>query len=369
MNRKRFFSMILAFATGVIFSANLFLDESVSFAEGEAARKFDFRGRLATETEPASPTNTLREKNVPSHRLSLNPDRAEEPAAERNVAPKATERREEDLSEMARKLEEELAKEKSLARELNFDSTPQVVRAERQEEEITSSTATQTTGDFHRNMEEVSKQAVSLTSQLEEQSHALEGLRQTRTSLQSKITRAESRIRELVQELEQAQNRLLIAETEVERLSSILEQRSTGAANARQMEKTFSSREATPKRVSQTTRKRPATDPFFNEKKVSDDMPIVTVVTNKANLRTGPGLNNSPLMTVSKGTRLAVETRQGEWYRVIAPTGARAWVSGTVVQFGKDKYSQPTRTFRVKSFSPEADSDEAAAIELIRNRS
>ena len=62
-------------------------------------------------------------------------------------------------------------------------------------------------------------------------------------------------------------------------------------------------------------------------------MQIAVVTADKVHLRTGPGKENSPLMAVTKGTRLAVETKNGDWYRVIAPTGARAWVSSDVISF------------------------------------
>ncbi len=60
--------------------------------------------------------------------------------------------------------------------------------------------------------------------------------------------------------------------------------------------------------------------------------PVVLQVTrNKANLRSGPGVEHSPLMQVGLGTRLTVESRQGEWYRVYTPTGTRAYVRKDVV--------------------------------------
>jgi len=39
-------------------------------------------------------------------------------------------------------------------------------------------------------------------------------------------------------------------------------------------------------------------------------------------------------MTIPRGSRLAVEVRQGEWYRVFAPTGERAWIQSGLVRFG-----------------------------------
>ena len=62
------------------------------------------------------------------------------------------------------------------------------------------------------------------------------------------------------------------------------------------------------------------------------DLRVVEVNVNKANLRVGPGLENSPLMTVAQGTKLAVEVEEGGWYRVLAPNGVRVWISSSVVK-------------------------------------
>ena len=39
---------------------------------------------------------------------------------------------------------------------------------------------------------------------------------------------------------------------------------------------------------------------------------------------------------MKRGTRLAVEVREGTWLRVTSPTGQRAWVSADVVELGSD---------------------------------
>ena len=62
------------------------------------------------------------------------------------------------------------------------------------------------------------------------------------------------------------------------------------------------------------------------------DLQVVEVSVSKANLRVGPGLEHSPLMTVAQGTRLVVETEEYGWYRVIAPTGIRVWISAQIVK-------------------------------------
>jgi uncharacterized protein YraI len=84
----------------------------------------------------------------------------------------------------------------------------------------------------------------------------------------------------------------------------------------------------------------------------SADLTIATVDVEKAELRLGPGKNHSSLMTVAKGSRLAVEARQGEWLRVFAPNGQRAWVQAKLVTFGsKGSAKSVSTTVRVHGYS------------------
>jgi hypothetical protein len=205
----------------------------------------------------------------------------------------------------------------------------------------------------------VAKISSKKTTTAKKMNASLKKLQASKTKISTKITKASSRVQELLRQLEETQNRLMIAETEVERLSKIIEARNIQNLSAHKM-----------KRVAQGGN-RHMLKPVkvverYGDKDITEDMNIATVVVAKANLRTGPGLNNSPLMTVSKGTRLAVETRRGEWYRVIAPSGTRAWVSGDVVRFGKDNRSEPSRTVNVKGYDADL---EGNAIKLIRDRS
>ena len=64
-------------------------------------------------------------------------------------------------------------------------------------------------------------------------------------------------------------------------------------------------------------------------------------------------MNDSPLMTVSKGTRLVVEKRIKDWYRIISPNGTRAWVNSDVVAFGPDSQSSPSRTIKIQGYRSE----------------
>jgi hypothetical protein len=142
--------------------------------------------------------------------------------------------------------------------------------------------------------------------------------------LEKQLAAVIQRNNDLMKELDDTRNRLMIAETQVERLSSIID--NTGK------NKNVASSEAVDADVaSSITRSKQIQRQ--DDAPVDSDMQIAVVTAEKVHLRTGPGKENSPLMAVTKGTRLAVETRNGEWYRVIAPTGARAWVSEDVISF------------------------------------
>ena len=146
----------------------------------------------------------------------------------------------------------------------------------------------------------------------------------------------------------------MIADAEVSRLSQILE--SEHSKTLPTSSKKYNSANSLNSSI-------PDTD--MNDDKVSDDMPIITVIVDKANLRTGPGRNNSPIMTVAKGTRLAVESRLGDWYRIISPTGTRAWVSSEVIRFGKNSKSSPSRTVKIQGVESKSTA-EADAFKAMR---
>lgn len=69
---------------------------------------------------------------------------------------------------------------------------------------------------------------------------------------------------------------------------------------------------------------------------VTTDMPVVTVVQDNTELWTGPGEEDSVVAKSPRGSRLAVESTLGDWYRIIAPDGSRAWVQSRFVTFGQE---------------------------------
>lgn len=178
----------------------------------------------------------------------------------------------------------------------------------------------------------------------------------------------ERKLAELNKKLARAQNSLMVSEMEVERLSSMIEERNRatlGGMKSRRIAHTpITSNVETVPATPRSYREPAPVNTLRTSQKSTTDMQIATVIVDKANLRTGPGLKNSPLMSVGKGTRLAVEHRVGEWYRVIAPTGTRAWVSTEVIAFGKKLKSAPTRTVKIQGYK---NNNDEAAFQFIKD--
>jgi SH3-like domain-containing protein len=54
-----------------------------------------------------------------------------------------------------------------------------------------------------------------------------------------------------------------------------------------------------------------------------------------------------------------VEVRQGEWYRVYAPNGQRAWIHSSLVRFGEGSASlNDGSSVRIKGFNADAEQEQ-----------
>lgn len=189
---------------------------------------------------------------------------------------------------------------------------------------------------------------------LRQQIQEIASLRKSNSDLIRRAEKSESKVLTLQKQLGEAQNRLMLAETEVERLSNVLDNRNRAMTNKLSGTAASSAAPAVA---------RAALPP----RAAAPDMPVITVIADKANLRTGPGAENSPLMAVSKGTRLVVEKREGEWYRVITPSGTRAWVSAEVVAFGPDALEGPRGALRIKGYDSSLENSPFASGQAARN--
>ena len=185
---------------------------------------------------------------------------------------------------------------------------------------------------------------------------SLNALRTENVSLEARLKSSNTRASSMQKELEEARDRLMIAETEVERLSGVVKTR-----NQETLQKFGGDTNSAPavNKAVVTQPVAPVIAPAVRREqpKVADDVLIGTVVADKANLRTGPGKDNSPFMTVPKGARLTVETRNGEWYRVITPTGSRAWVAAEVLAFGNTNQASPSGAIRIRGYNVAIEND------------
>ena len=179
------------------------------------------------------------------------------------------------------------------------------------------------------------------------------------SSLKRDVAFKAERILALERDLEVARGQLASAEVELSRISSINDPRARAALRRYP---TTTQGNPTPKfETTQVTRSPlSVTEPL-----PSADLQIATVSVAKADLRVGPGKEHSPLMQVGRGARLAVEARKGEWYRVFAPNGQRAWIHSSLVTFGSSSsVADNSRAVRVKGFS---NSMEDAAFQRIQS--
>jgi hypothetical protein len=193
----------------------------------------------------------------------------------------------------------------------------------------------------------------------------VEILKNSNSNLRRELQTAQSRIEELERSLDQARSQLALTETELNRLSTRLDTKnraSLGKYNLPIANNQGGSNQgngiAGGANISESLRQRaPVSD--VKPPAANTEMPVATVAVDKADLRLGPGKNHSALMAVPRGSRLVVETRQGEWYRVFAPSGERAWIQAGMVLFGDGASLLNDGTAaRVKGFNPN-DEEEA----------
>lgn len=174
-------------------------------------------------------------------------------------------------------------------------------------------------------------------------------------STENSVNEMKIRLAKLEQELQNTKNKLLVSETEIERLTSVIGNQ--GKARAQ-----LSHKSKIPDDLAAKTAMNKPTMPSTE----SDELTI-TVVAEKSVLRTGPNQNETKLVEVERGTRLRVDDRQGDWFRVTNKSGTRAWISAADVAFGPTEASSPSVTVRIKPSNSESDSEtEARAFELLK---
>ena len=174
------------------------------------------------------------------------------------------------------------------------------------------------------------------------------------STLEKQYAESQASVQNLAKALDETKSRLMIAETEVERLSARLQGSPSKASQPGENRPSVSDHTADPDMSPMDLQAMPG--------RTSQDMPLATVTMDSANIRTGPGPQYSTLMTISRGTSLAVESRQGEWLRVITPMGARAWINSSAVRVGVLSRNLGNSSTRQQSTSASSEDKEEAAI-------
>lgn len=137
-----------------------------------------------------------------------------------------------------------------------------------------------------------------------------------------------AKVPELVKQLVETKNELLLREAELQTLGPDTAAGKTAAPEVKSdpVQRVAAAAAVQPK---------PAPAPAVT------DVMVIQITADKANLRSGPGDEYAPVMQVERGMRMTVETQEGEWYRVITPTGGRAYVRNDVVNGNSRKSMGP----------------------------
>lgn len=187
----------------------------------------------------------------------------------------------------------------------------------------------------------------------------------TNATLEQQLRETRARIEELEHQLDESRSQLSLAETEVARLSAISDSKTRASLGKYNLP--LPSAQNLPQAATRpapaaprAAARAPSTQPVAEVRPPAPDadLHVATVSVEKADLRLGPGKSHSALMSVRRGSRLMVEARQGEWYRVFAPNGDRAWIAAELVTFGDGASSlNDGSSVRVKGFKSSAEEE------------
>jgi len=177
----------------------------------------------------------------------------------------------------------------------------------------------------------------------------------TQRKTERELASAKAKLQTLEKELQEVKNKLIVSQTETERLTNVIGNSSSRAQ--------MNSKTTTPivfgRQNGDETAKQNAKD--------RENQSILTVVSDKTYLRTGPSRDNSAIIEVDRGTRLIAQDRQGEWFRVATASGTRAWVQADSVAFGPTRESSPSLTVKIKpAVGEHAIPEEDRAYDLLK---
>jgi TolA-binding protein len=161
-----------------------------------------------------------------------------------------------------------------------------------------------------------------------------------RKELEQRVTIAESQVTILSQELELTQRKL-----------SDTEQRLANAQRSSPLSGGFSG-DASFVPSSYDTFIVPTDDTAGHNEQAPPKatLPTARITKDKTPLRIGPGSREASLVHLTRNSIVEIEHRNGTWYRIVTSSGARGWVTGSVLLF--DQTNFPGSTNRVVAYKP-----------------
>lgn len=153
----------------------------------------------------------------------------------------------------------------------------------------------------------------------------------------SELINSQKRSKNLARELEITKLSLRSAEKKIDELSNLVRE----SYNRNEF-----SRDPIDTRASQ----KPLTSNPLPEKKVIDQSSDHTyVMAAQTPLRVGPSRLDSALFLLPRGSRLKIERRTGEWYRIVTENGIRGWIFGGAIAFLPSE--NPDSTLQIRAFN------------------
>jgi hypothetical protein len=167
------------------------------------------------------------------------------------------------------------------------------------------------------------------------------------TLLRERVAALTTRNRQVEAELEAAQRQLVTSETEVERLNEFLNDQGRAYLD-RASGSPSDGRPSPPRRApnsegeyNPTSRRAPSNIDQISGSRPSPagalqadrDAPIATIIAASAAGREEPSSSAAVIETLPESSRVAVERRSGDWYRVLSPQGIRVWIAAKDLSF------------------------------------
>lgn len=216
--------------------------------------------------------------------------------------------------------------------ELDLETPPAAVRDTHAAPPVNINTSVKERNDLRG--AELELQYIKLKNSFKALTSKIQDVERERDSALDTVKIQKDEIVRVKKENAEVRRRLVLAETEIERLAHEAQTKSEARIKEK-MNLDISNRASRGDEDIAAEPTREVIKPAQARKDLStknNDVAIATVMVDKIYLRSGPGKDNSPVMTVAKGVRLTVETKKGDWLRVVTPTGSRAWVSAEVVE-------------------------------------